>query len=242
MSAVAGTPHPDRGSVQSRLMQWRIVVVFVGLFVVISAVAVLIALLAKPTPIKPVCPKHKVCVHPPRGGRVPPLELSSSPRLEFWQAFVNSALGYRFEYPSQLVTTDVTTTSVTVKPPSDNAALIVTFEGAPSSQATPDQLLNDRLNGLRGEIPNLTENNIGAEQILGPEVGYRAGVGGFYQGDLDSPSGLVAPSDVAVMAASDGSETIAVSVISANRDNTGELFGFADILLSTLRFRGDVVQ
>jgi hypothetical protein len=66
-------------------------------------------------------------------------------------------------------------------------------------------------------------------------------VGGFYQGDADSPSGLVSPVDVAVLASSDGQQTLATAVISTKRSQTNNFFIFVDqAVLDTLRFKADI--
>jgi hypothetical protein len=240
MSDVQTTSAWRGGSGPNRFGERRIIFVFVALLLVLSAVAVLIAVLGKPASPKSACPKHQVCANPPRGGQTPPLAISPSPRLIFDHEFVSTSLGYRFEYPSELVTTDITPTDVTIRPPRSDAALVITFEAAPSIDVSPQQMLARRVTGLEAKIPDLQADGDPAFQILAPALGYRAGVGGFYRGNEDAPNGFTAPADVAILAATDGQETIAVSVTSTNRDHTDSLFSYADTVLTTLRFRVDV--
>jgi hypothetical protein len=68
-------------------------------------------------------------------------------------------------------------------------------------------------------------------------------VGGFYRGTIDSPSGLGDPVDVAILSATDGQETIAVTITIADRSLTQRVFQWLDShVLETLRFRADVHQ
>jgi hypothetical protein len=136
----------------------------------------------------------------------------------------------------------VTSTGVDVQPPGDGGILLLGFQAAPASVDNPRQLLAARIAALHRQIPDLKVDGKVADQILGPEVGFHSGVGGFYRGEFDSPSGFVASADVAILAATDGRETIAVSVISADRSKTSKLFAYADAVLSTLRFSGDVAR
>jgi hypothetical protein len=237
---------PDRGSVQNRFGRWRIVLVSVSLFTVISGIAVATAATSEPTAPTSVCPAHQVCANPPQSGLTPSLgDASSAPRLErsSWASFTSSGLGYRFEYPDPpLTATNVTSTGVDVQPPGDGGILLLGFQAAPASVDNPRQLLAARIAALHRQIPDLKVDGKVADQILGPEVGFHSGVGGFYRGEFDSPSGFVASADVAILAATDGRETIAVSVISADRSKTSKLFAYADAVLSTLRFSGDVAR
>jgi hypothetical protein len=238
--------HPARewrgGHRANNFGERRIMIVFAILFLVLAGVAVLIAVLREPPAPKPVCPSNKPCTRPVGPVGLPQADVSSSPALVFKQAFTSQALGYRVEYPSLLSTANETPTGVTLLP-TGNAPVVLAFDGAASSAATPAQLLNSAVSSLQAKIPDIQISNDAAEQILAPALGERAGVGGFYQGNFDSPSGIVAPVDIAILASSDGQETITVAVISTDRSQTDHVFGFADqAVLDTLRFRGDIPQ
>jgi hypothetical protein len=231
------------GGGRNRFGERRIMLVFALLFVLIAGAAVLIAVLSKPAATKPVCPKRQECPNPPRKLPAPTFNASAAPRLLFNNAFVSPGLGYRLEYSNDLTTTNQSDTGVTFVPSNGGDAFALTIEGAQAADTTPQQLLDQLVSDLHNQIPDLQPGTDPSKQILSPALGGRAGVGGFYEGNFDSPSGPVAPADVAVLAASDGNQTIAVAVMSANRAHTNELFGYADqALLDTLRFRGDIVQ
>jgi hypothetical protein len=226
------------GHAQNRFGQRGMIAVFVGLFVILSAVAVLIAVLREPPGPKPVCPNNKPCANPPRGG--PPTFDSSSPALVLNQVFQSAALGFRLEYPSVLEIGNETPTGISLLAPSGVLAIVVT--GAEANQESPPQMIQARINSLKSSIPDLQEDNDGSVEILDPSVGFHAGVGGFYRGDVQSPSGIEGPVDVALMAATDGKETLSVTVVSTNRSETPALFGASSSILDTVRFQGDVVQ
>jgi hypothetical protein len=226
------------GHATNNLGDRRIIVVFATLFIVLSAIAVLVAALSGPATPKPTCPKHLPCAQPPKGG--PPTFASSSPPLVLNQQFSSSSLGYQFEYPSVLQVANQSATGVTLLAPSGVFGMV--FLGATAGQANPQQMIQASISNLQSTIPDLQQDNDPSVQILSPSLGGRAGVGGFYQGDLSSPTGVVSPVDVAIVAATDGNETIGVSVISADRSNTDGLFKAADSILATLRFQGDIPQ
>lgn len=226
------------GHAQNRFGERGMIAVFVGLFVILSAVAVLIAVLRAPPGPKPVCPNDKPCAAPPRGGQ-PSLD-SSSPALVLNQVFTSQALGFRVEYPSELEIGNETPTGIALVAP--NGLLEIVVIGAEASQESPSQMLQARISSLQSSIPDLAQDTNSSTQILGPSVGFRNGVGGFYQGDLQSPSGIVGPVDVALMAATDGKETLSVTVVSTNRSETQQVFGFCTPILDSIRFQGDIVQ
>jgi hypothetical protein len=238
-SGPAGRPPWRGGASHSRFGQWGIIAVFSGLFLVLAGVALLIALLQKPPAPKSVCPKHQVCANPPRLGASP--LVSSPPALLNEQQFVDPNVGYRLEYPKQLSIASRSATTLELAPTNGNDILLVVVFGVPASRAGPRQLLSAAENSLTGSIPDLQSDPDPSQTILAPALGGRAGVGGFYQGTFDTPSGLGAPADVALLASSDGHQTLAVAVISTDRSSTDSLFGFADeTILNRLRFKGDI--
>jgi hypothetical protein len=241
MSATGAAAPWRAGHRPNKFGHFRIIRVFAAIFLLLGGIVVVIGALAAPPTPKPVCPKGQVCSTPPPSPRLPG---GPAPRLTFDRVFTSSALGFRVSYPaSELTTSQVSPTGVTLTPPISDPAVTITIQGAPSSQANPTQLLSQRLASLHQSIPDLHVNTDPARQILAPAVGGRAGVGGFYQGTFNSPSGLTAPADVAILAATDGQETVAASVIVANRADTVEDFKWIDEhILATLRFRGDIPQ
>jgi hypothetical protein len=230
------------GGGRNRFGERGIIVVFAILFVVLAGVAVLIALIDKPPPPKPVCPKHQVCANPPRRIRIGHSDaVSSSPALIEGMTFTSSALGYRVEYPARSPTGEETSTGITISPPSGAPGVDIRVDGAPSSSTTPQQMIEHSIAFLHSSIPDLHPDNEPAREILSPALGGWAGAGGLYQGNFNSPSGFVGPVDVAIIAASDGHDTIAVAVI-ADRRETDMAFEYVDQILDRLRFRSGAVR
>ncbi len=257
MSATGAAATWRAGQQPNKFGHRRIIGIFAFAFLGLAGVVVVIGALAAPPAPKAVCTKGQVCSTPPPSQRLPgapaprvpsgqptqqPGQLA--PRLALAQVFTSSALGFAVSYPaSELTTSQVSSTGVTLTPPISDPAVMIRIEGAPSAKANPKQLLAERLASLDQSIPDLHINNDPSRQILAPAVGGRAGVGGFYQGTFNSPSGLTAPADVAILAATDGQETIAASVIVANRADTVEDFKWVDEhILATLRFKQDIPQ
>jgi hypothetical protein len=241
VSATGATAPWRAGHRPNKFGARRIIGIFGAMLLGLVGVVVVIGALAAPPTPKPVCPKGQVCSTPPPPQRLPG---GPSPRLAFDQVFTSSALGFRVSYPgSELTASRASPTGVTLTPPISDPAVLITIEGAPTTQANPKQLLGQRLSSLHQSIPDLHIDNDPAHQILAPAVGGRAGVGGFYQGTFNSPSGLTAPADVAILAATDGQETLAASVIVANRADTVEDFKWIDEhILATVRFKRDIPQ
>jgi hypothetical protein len=238
-SGPGGPPSWRGGGTHSRFGQWGIIAVFSALFLVLTGVAVLIAVLEKPPAPKSVCPPHQVCANPPRLG-APPL-VSTAPAIVNEQQFVDPGVGYSLEYPNVLGIASRNATTLELAPRNGNSVLLVVVYGVPASQADPQQLLSAAANALRGSIPDLQSDPDPSQTILAPALAGQAGVGGFYQGTFDTPSGLGAPADVALLASGDGRQTLAVAVISTNRSSTDSLFEFADeTILNRLRFRGEI--
>jgi hypothetical protein len=238
-SGPAAPPSWRGGASHTRFGQWGIIAVFSALFLVLTAVAVLIAVLGKPPAPKSVCPPHQVCANPPRLG-APPL-VSTAPAILNEQQFVDPSVGYRLEYPKVLSIASRNATTLQLAPANGNTVLLIVVFGVPASQADPPQLLSAAASALRGSIPDLQSDPDPSQTILAPALAGRVGVGGFYQGTFDTPSGLGAPADVALLASSDGHQTLAVAVISTDRSSTDSLFAFADdTILNRLRFKGDI--
>ena len=103
---------------------------------------------------------------------------------------------------------------------------------------------NAILHDLGQQIPNLAEvSPSDAQAIPAAELGGRAGVGGFYQGYVDSPNGPQTPVDLAVLASSDGRQSLGVAVESLNQSATQGRMGLVDqTILDSFRFQGDTVR
>jgi hypothetical protein len=229
------------GEGANRSGQLGIIAVFAAVFMILAAAAVLFAVLKAPAAPRSVCPQHRECTNPPRTTRLPSFASVSAPLQVASKVFTSAALGYRIEYPRQFQIGQQTPSAIELVSP--NGAFIVLLNGVSASQASPRQLLAQTVSSLRGSIPDLQADATSSVQILAPALGGRSGIGGFYQGDFDSPSGPVAPADVAVLAASDGHQTISLAVICANRSDTAAFLQFVDQeMLNTLRFQAGVAR
>jgi hypothetical protein len=229
------------GDSASRFSQLQIIGVFVALFLILTAAAVLYVALAAPATPKSVCPLHRECANPPRKTGLPSFASLSAPLQVGNGVYVSPSLGYRIEYPTQFQVAKKTATGIELVSP--NGTFIVLIAGVTATQATPKQLMARTLSDLGSSIPDLQADSNVSAQILSPALAGRAGVGGFYQGNLQSPSGLVSPADVALVAATDEHQTIVAAAVSANRSQSDAFFLFVDQgMLDALRFKRDLVQ
>jgi hypothetical protein len=113
--------------------------------------------------------------------------------------------------------------------------IIVTYRGVPGTNARA--LLADELSNY----PSVALDGEPANAILSPMVGDVHGVGGLYQGTVDSPQG---PSTVyaVVMAASDGTDSVVLTVLTnLDRDNLGVLF-LVDAIQNTFSFQSELTR
>ena len=78
-----------------------------------------------------------------------------------------------------------------------------------------------------------------AHQLLGAGVGYLAGAGRTYVGDVTSPQGSQ-PVSIASEAASDGRVTVSASVVGATSDSgyRSGLYAVADLIINSVRWNG----
>jgi hypothetical protein len=232
-AADASRPWRGGGS-PNRFGERGIIAVFATLFAVLAGVGALIALIEKPPAPTAVCPKHAVCATPPRpitlGRGGPP---SVQPKLYELRTFASSALGYRVDYPPDSEVVE-TATGVTI----GSGPVVVHIEGSPMP-ATEQAVIEQQEEWLKTRVRDLGKDEDVAREILSPALGGWGAVGRLYQGNA-----AATPVEVAILAASDGKQTIAVSV-TAGRQIPGETevgFDYAQAMLDTLRFRSAVVQ
>jgi hypothetical protein len=237
--SAAADPRAARGGAGSHLGRPRLLMLFGGGLTALLLIAIVILALLTPAATKAVCPPgEKVCGKPPRAPKL-------APRLQNDAEYTSPALGFRFEYPAQLL--EVTNRGATkvelrLKPRyGDDLSFVV--EGANAAGTSPSTLASKRLDDVSRTILGLTADSDPANAVLGPEVGYRSGVGGVYAGAADSPSGVGGQLRVVVMAASDGRTTLAVSVAtsSLSEDRRRAVLDEVNSILNTLRFSSDIV-
>jgi hypothetical protein len=224
------------GAGKTRFGERGIIVMFALLLAVLAGAAVLVAALEKPSPPRAVCPPPGVCAHPPPRVTIASGAAASrsSPLREV--VTINKS-AYRASYPPGSTTSDETSTGITIYL---DRVTIVHIDGATNSNA-PQQMVERTIAFLKQDqkVPDLHPNKEDSErEILSPALGGWAGDGGFYQGTYNSPTGVVSPANVAILAASDGRDTVGVAVIATDRNQTDGSFGRADqLILDTLRFR-----
>lgn len=157
--------------------------------------------------------------------------------------YTSPGLGFSFEYPQGLEVGSSSSNQVVLVNGS-SPDLIVYALGVPVTSGTPQDMQRTILSNLGQRIPNLAEvDPNSAEAIPAAELGGHAGVGGFFQGYVDSPNGPQTPVDLAVLAASDGRQTLGVAIESLNRARTQGRMGFLDqSMLDSFRFAGDIAR
>jgi hypothetical protein len=198
----------------------------IGGFVVLIAIVAGIVKALAPGPPPTPCPTASPCGAPP----TTPLALAVE------QTWTSTDLGYRFDFDPKLWTIDSqNATQVVLRSNESGSPFLVWFSSVPVAQATPDQLVAQREADLKQDILGL-ELDPNAP-ILGPEIGYLGGVGARYVGQVSNPQGPGEPVDVAIMAATDGTITTAVAVIT-DHGAAREAFGQSDSLVNTLLWPG----
>jgi hypothetical protein len=103
-------------------------------------------------------------------------------------------------------------------------------------ETTPAEAISDQVGGLGG-VSQLAGDTNPAHQLLGAGVGYVAGAGRTYVGDVTSPQGSQ-PVSIASEAASDGRVTVSATVAGATSDsgNRSDLYAVADLIINSVRW------
>jgi hypothetical protein len=202
----------------------RVVHAFGFLFLVLIGIAILTNLLAGPVVVVP-CASGQPCGAPP-----------TVPAVIRETAWNSSRYGFGLEYPASVVKVSKETPSGVV------LALNVTGKsGAVTVQGygagiTPAQAITDQVGGLDG-VSQLASDTNSAHQLLGAGVGYHAGAGRTYVGDVTSPQGSQ-PVSIASEAASDGRVTVSATVVGATSDSgaRSDLYAVADLIINSVRW------
>ena len=204
----------------------RVVHAFMFLFLLLIGFSVLTNLLVGPVVVAP-CTSGQPCGAPPS---VPAVIRETS-----WRS---SKYGFSLEYPASVVKVSQQTPSavvLTVDVAGKSGA--VTIQGFDVG-TTPAEAISDQVGGLGG-VSQLAGDTNPAHQLLGAGVGYLAGAGRIYVGDVTSPQGSQ-PVSIASEAASDGRVTVSASVVGATSDSgylTG-LYAVADLINNSVRWHG----
>jgi hypothetical protein len=208
----------------------RRLIVYAGLLTAAVAIAVVTASLAAPGAKAPLCQRAVQCGNPP----LAPRAVFAFPGYTLWQS---SALGYSLRYDSHnWQVANQNTNNVVLQAGDGFSVLAVT--AAPASQASPANLVNGQLSSLRGQLLGFGSDSSAGDQLLGASVGLIQGIGGVYSGTIDSPQGPQAPASVAIMGATNGSLSIAVTMITPS-DNHGDqhaVFNQADDIINSIQW------
>jgi len=196
--------------------------VFGFLFLVLIGLGFLTNLLAAPVVVVP-CTSGQPCGAPP-----------TVPAVIRETAWRSSRYGFSLEYPASVVKVSHQTPSgvvLTVDVAGKSGA--VTVEGFPAGTG-PAEAISDQVGGLSG-VSQLAGDTNPAHELLGAGVGYLAGAGRTYVGDVTSPQGSQ-PVSIASEAASDGRVTVSATVVGATSDSgarTG-LYAVADLIINSV--------
>ena len=196
------------------------------LFLVFIGLSVLTNLLVAPVVVAP-CASGQPCGAPP-----------TVPAVIRETAWRSSRYGFSLEYPASVVKVSQQTPSgvvLTVDVTGKSGALMVQGFGAGT---TPAEAISDQVGRLSG-VSQLAGDTNPAHQLLGAGVGYLAGAGRTYVGDVTSPQGSQ-PVSIASEAASSGRVTVVATVVGATSDSgyRSDLYAVADLIINSVRWPG----
>jgi hypothetical protein len=187
-------------------------------FVLVLAVASVIVRALAPGPAAPTCPAGEPCGAPPR-----------TLALEHEVTWSSPSLGFAFDYdPDLWQVTDSTDRSVVLAASAGGNPFELLVEAARASEASPPALLDATVRSLQDTVFAMAPSG----DVLGAGIGYVGGMGSFYVGQVDTPQGPGGSVVVAVMAATDGRITAAVSVV-ADVGDRADAYAAADSILNT---------
>ena len=219
----------------ARRSRTTILALFGGALVGSVALALILTLLASP-------PEEvaETCVYPDPCG--PPRGTAELVSLTAW----DSPLGYSFRYNADLWTlAEQDDAGVTLRLLGrEDATLRIVGE----TGTTPEAALASYVDGIRGRVPDLTEDRRPFRLVLGPAVGFRDGAGASYAGHVGSAQGPGPVVTMSAMAAEVGGLTVLVSM-----EMTGEewiriqngswrgehAFQEADSIINTVRWTSE---
>ncbi len=222
--------HTHRGRTHGRLGARRILAYFVLGFALLVGVSAVVGGLTH-TASKPLCLPYSPCGKPsPLVRPVVDETVWSSPRY-----------AYRVLYPpdvAKITGRDARGIILDVALPGGSAgALIINAERGGIGQAA--SVVKGELAGLSGLTAVAADANP-SRTILGAGVGYHAGVGATFIGDLAAPQGVQQPVDISAVAASVGGLTVTVTVLGSVHDSSpnGPLYQVADQVINEVRWPG----
>ncbi len=223
--------HQHRGVSHGRLRAHRLLVLFVGGFGLILVAGTAAAGLMAPRQTAE-CQSARLCGVTPRT----PQPLVSNTR---WRSL---HFGYSVEYPgneASVAAQDGEGMMLQSKL-QDGSTGIILIQAA-GSNVSPAQAIKAQVGSLQG-VSQVALNSNPAAQLLGSSVGYVAGVGGTYTGDLAAPQGVGQPVSIASEAAGHGSLTVTATVVAPVRDSGASsfLYQLADQVINSVTWPGAV--
>jgi hypothetical protein len=218
----AHTPHHLRGS-HGRLRH-RLLIYFAGSLAVIIGLGALGSVLGGPK--QHLCRPYQPC-GVPKAER--PLVNET-----VWRS---SKYGFTLEYPGDalsIVRQDSAGVLLGLHLLNGHTAAIV-VQGF--SRASRAQAIRNQIAGLSG-ITQVATDTLSGDQLLGPDVGNRAGVGGVYTGFLAAPQGVGNQISMYSEAAEHGGITVSVTALAASSDSgthSAPAF-FGDVVSNSIRW------
>ncbi len=231
------TPAVAAAPVRRKRTRRRVLTIFGGALGALVGLAVLGIVVAKPGTVNPPCRPDKPCGTPP----------SRAPRLVVGTIW-HSTLGFEMEYYTRILKVmkkDDRNLALRLEIPSrPELDLFLWVTVAPSTEATPLQLAEDRLSFFRGNTLGFKSDPNSKHELLSPLVGDVHGIGGSYAGTIDSPQGPGQSLEVLLAAATDGRQSAVVSVATSmpeqsSGDSPYPIFSLADTLMNTFRWPGE---
>jgi hypothetical protein len=216
-----GSRAPRGGGLGKRVLH-----LFLFFFLILIGLSILTNLLVAPVVVVP-CTPGQPCGAPP--------SVPAVIRETVWRS---SQYGFTLEYPASVVkVSQQTPGGVVLMIDVSGKSGAVTVQGY-GAGATPAQAISDQVRGLKG-VSQLAGDTNPSHQLLGAGVGYLAGAGRTYVGDVTSPQGSQ-PASIVSEAASNGRVTVSATVVSATSDSGyhSDLYAVADLIINSVQWHG----
>jgi len=194
--------------------------------------------------VAPTIPPSAPPSAPPTPSPTPPVAQLPQPRpasnaapLRIGEVWTSTGMGFQLEYDSNLwKVEDQSANALSLS--AGNGAVLISIEGFKSSSSLKS-LIQQKINKLTDVILGLTEETAPWRQLPGkPVVGHRQGFGVSMNGTINTPQGPGANVDVVILAASDSTISIRVTVVTAD-DLRDPAFSVADSILNSIEWPAD---
>jgi pSer/pThr/pTyr-binding forkhead associated (FHA) protein len=246
VAAMAAPSFAPQGAAGTRLGSRRLIMAFVGAFVVSVAVGIAAVVLASP-PGSRACPNGFVCQKP-----------SKSPPLRSVHTF-RGALGWDVEFdPTQLTASKASASGNDLVLhesnhqdklwglPAGSDLIAIEVKAFPAKKTSPKAAMSSMASSLSSQLVGATKAPNADQMFNVPLLGFHPGVGEVLEGDAKTPQGPGGLLKVAALAAQSGKLTVVAGVIysvqrasNQRNDPDGPLDQMADTVLETVRFPSD---